>query len=252
MLNIAITGAASGLGRVIAERFSKIGYRVFACDSSEEAIAELGRSGFVALATRVDVSDREQIESWFKDIYAKSASLDVLVNNVGVAGPHAGVEEMELKDWHETLNANLHSALITVRLALPAMKRARSGSIINVSTISVSTNPVHRVPYVVSKAALEALTLAVAREAGPFNIRCNAVRPGMMNNERLMRILRRVAAQSGRTVEEVEGDQLRYIWMRKKVEMLEVSQLIEFLASDAACSITGQIISVDGGMSWEE
>jgi NAD(P)-dependent dehydrogenase (short-subunit alcohol dehydrogenase family) len=252
MLNIAITGAASGLGRVVAERFSIKGHRVFACDASEDAIAELDRSGTVALATRVDVSDREQIELWFKDIFARTASLDVLVNNVGVAGPHAAVEEMELNDWHQTLDANLSSALITTRLALPAMKRAMSGSIINVSTISVLTNPAHRAPYVVSKAALEALTLAVAREAGPFNIRCNAVRPGMMNNERLMRILRRVAAQSGRTVEEVEGDQLRYIWMKKKVEMLEVSQLIEFLASDAACSITGQIISVDGGMSWEE
>jgi len=252
MLNIAITGAASGLGRVLTERFSSAGHTVFACDISEEALAELKRDGLAALAERVDVSRHEEIETWFQRIFAHTSTLDVLINNVGVAGPHASVDELKLSDWHQTLNANLTSALVATQLALPAMKRARSGSIINVSTISVLTNPPCRSPYVVSKAALEALTVAIAREAGPFNVRCNAVRPGMMNNDRLNRILQRLAAQSGKTQQEVESDQLRYIWMGRKVEMLEVAGLIEFLTSAAARSITGQVISVDAGMHWEE
>lgn len=251
-MNIAITGAASGLGRVVAKRFSAAGHRVFACDVSEEGIADLAHSGIAALAKQVDVSDSTQIESWFKDIYAQVPRLDVLVNNVGVAGPRAEITQFDLKDWHATFDANLHAAVVTMRLALPAMKEARCGSIINVSTVSVLTNPVDRAPYVVSKSALEALTMAVAREAGPFNVRCNVVRPGMMNNERLKLILERVALQTGRTVEEVKNEQLRYIWMGRAVEMVEVAQLIEFLASDAARSITGQIVGVDAGMRWEE
>ncbi|MEP7247625.1 MAG: SDR family oxidoreductase, partial [Gammaproteobacteria bacterium] len=116
-MNIAITGAASGLGKVVAERFSAAGHRVFGCDVSKDGIADLAGRGSVSLAKCVDVSDPRQIEAWFSDIFAQTARLDVLVNNVGVAGPHADVTELSLKDWHATLNANLHSALVTMQLA---------------------------------------------------------------------------------------------------------------------------------------
>jgi NAD(P)-dependent dehydrogenase (short-subunit alcohol dehydrogenase family) len=251
-VNIAITGAGSGLGRVIAERFAQASHRIFACDVSHEGLSTLESSGVTALVTKVDVSDREQLESWFKQVFANAANIDVLINNVGVAGPRAEIEDIEHDDWRRTLAANLDAAFLTTRLVLPAMKRERFGVVINVSTSSVLTNPAKRAPYVVSKAALEALTLAVAREAGPYNVRCNAVRPGMMDNDRLRMVLQRIAAQTGKPVEEVESDGLRYVWMHKKIEMVEVADLVVFLTSDAARSITGQIIAVDGGMHWED
>jgi len=252
MLDIAITGAGSGLGRVVAERFARLGHRIFACDVSDEGVSSLESSRVAALAAKVDVSNEEQLHGWLRQIFKKTPTVNVLINNVGVAGPRAAVDEIEIGDWHGTLAANLNAAFLATRLVLPPMKRARSGVIINISTASVLTNPEKRASYVVSKAGLEALTLAVAREAGPYNIRCNAVRPGMMDNDRLQRVLQRISAESGQTVEELEAAQLRYIWMRKKVDMLEVADLVLFLTSDSARSITGQIIAVDGGMHWED
>jgi NAD(P)-dependent dehydrogenase (short-subunit alcohol dehydrogenase family) len=250
-LNVVVTGAASGLGRVVTEQFSRAGHSVFACDVAGDGIQNLASTGLATAAMTVDVSNQEQLDAWFRSILTAVETVDVLINNVGVAGPHANVENVAVRDWQHTFDANLNAAFHAIRHVLPGMKRERFGSIINVSTASVRTVPEGRTPYVVSKAALEALTIAVAREVGPFNIRCNAVRPGMMNNERLTRILERVAAQSGVTAQEVEQEQLRYIWLRKKVEMSEVADAIMFLASAAAASITGQIIGVDGGMHWE-
>jgi NAD(P)-dependent dehydrogenase (short-subunit alcohol dehydrogenase family) len=229
-----------------------VGHRIFACDVSEAGLSALASLGITAVASKVDVADRKQLESWFKQVLTMAAHVDVLVNNVGVAGPRAEVEKVDPDEWRATLAANLDAAFVATRQVLPGMKRARTGVIINVSTASVLTIPENRAPYVVSKAALEALTLAVAREAGPYNVRCNAIRPGMMDNERLRTILQRIAAQTGKSVEEVESDGLHYVWMHKKVDMREVAESIVFLASDAARSITGQIIAVDGGMHWEE
>jgi NAD(P)-dependent dehydrogenase (short-subunit alcohol dehydrogenase family) len=251
-VNVVITGAASGLGLSIAEHFAAQGHQAFVCDASEQSIAALARRRIVTLASTVDVSKREQIERWLRGILEQVGHVDVLVNNVGVAGPHAAVENVAPEEWRATLAANLDAALFTSQLVLPAMKSARAGSIINVSTASVVTSPANRVPYVVSKAALEALTGSIAREAGPYGVRCNAVRPGMIDNERSKRVLQRVADQSGRKLEEVEAEQLRYIWMARKIPMPEIAALVLFLASDAARSITGQIIAVDGGMRWEE
>ena len=251
-MNIAITGAGGGLGRSVAEYFTTKGHVVFGCDASEPAVQALEQSRVVADAMAVDVSRYDQIEAWFARISKMTDRVHVLINNVGVAGPRVSVEDIRPEDWRRTMAANLDAALFTSQLALPGMKRARSGVILNVSTASVSTNPTMRAAYVVSKAALEALTRAIAREAGPFNVRCNAVRPGMINNERLTRILRLVASQSGKTPEEAQSDQLRYLWLGRVTEMIEIAELLLFLGSDAASSITGQVIGIDGGMQWEE
>jgi NAD(P)-dependent dehydrogenase (short-subunit alcohol dehydrogenase family) len=177
--------------------------------------------------------------------------IDVLINNVGVPGPRQALESLPPEEWLATLNANLNGPYWTCRQVLGPMKRARMGCILNVSTGSVRTLPVSRAPYIVSKAALEALTLAIAREAGPWNIRCNAVRPGVMDNERLKLVLARVAAQRGTTAEAVEAEQLQFVSMRTKVSMLEVARMLQFLGSDAAAHVTGQIIAVDGDCHWE-
>jgi NAD(P)-dependent dehydrogenase (short-subunit alcohol dehydrogenase family) len=131
------------------------------------------------------------------------------------------------------------------------MKARRNGAIVNVSTGSVRTLPPGRSPYITSKTALEGLTRAVAREAGSFNVRCNAVQPGLMDNARLARILSRVSEQTGKSPTEVEAEALSFVSMRSKIQMNEVAAMVEFLCSDAARHVTGQIIAVDGGVEWE-
>jgi NAD(P)-dependent dehydrogenase (short-subunit alcohol dehydrogenase family) len=251
MRTIVITGAGGGLGRITAGRFASGGDSVFACDADENAIARLREAGTFTSADVVDVSDRVQVERFFAMVKAQTERVDVLINNVGVAGPHAALEDIKPDEWSRTLDANLNAAYWSSREVLGGMKSRRSGCILNVSTASVRTRPACRSPYIVSKAALEALTLAIAREAGPYNVRCNAVRPGMMDNERLNRIMARAAEQRGTSVEKVEAEQLQYISMRSKVAMHEVTAMLHFLASDAAAHVTGQIIGVDGDVQWE-
>jgi NAD(P)-dependent dehydrogenase (short-subunit alcohol dehydrogenase family) len=251
MRNVLITGAGDGLGRVTAEIFAAAGDRVFACDIRAAALETLRSSGVAVMARATDVAETAQIDALFSEVWSLTERIDVLINNVGVAGPRASLENLTLEDWMYTLNANLTGALWMTRGVLPSMKQARSGVILNVTTASVRTLPEWRTPYVVSKAALESLTRMVAREVGPFEVRCNAVQPGLMDNARLERVLRRVAEQSGKSVAEVEREQLRFVSMRAKIAMREVADMLYYLASDAARHVTGQIIAVDGDVQWE-
>ena len=123
---------------------------------------------------------------------------------------------------------------------------------INISSCSAKTLPTNRSVYNTTKYALEGLILSIAREVGPFNIRCNVVRPGAMNNERLHRVFREVAASSGKSEEKLLTESLHYFSMRSLVEMKEVADMVYFLASHIASHITGQIISVDGNIEYED
>jgi NAD(P)-dependent dehydrogenase (short-subunit alcohol dehydrogenase family) len=203
------------------------------------------------LVERVDVSRRQELRDFFAAIRARAVHVDVLINNVGVAGPHSALEDIEPNEWAHTLDANLNAAFWAMQEVLPSMKRRGQGCILNVSSVSVRTLPEHRAPYIVSKAALEALSRAVAREAGALGVRCNAVQPGFMDNERLRTILARVAEQSAATIEAVEREGLKFVSMRSKITMNEVASMLHYLCSDAAQHITGQVIAVDGGVQWE-
>jgi len=251
MHNVVITGAGGGLGRVTAEKFAESGDRVFACDVAAESIKELQAAGVVALAQIADVSDPRAIDTFFAGVWSMTDHVDVLINNVGIAGPRTALEDMEPRDWARTLDVNLNGAFFTMRQVLPRMKQRRSGVILNVTTVSVRTLPELRSPYIVSKAALEALSRAIAREAGPYGVRCNAVQPGMMDNDRLTRVLTRVAEHNGRLVSSVEEELLQFVSMRSKIAMTEVAAMLQFLASDKARHVTGQVIAVDGGLQWE-
>jgi NAD(P)-dependent dehydrogenase (short-subunit alcohol dehydrogenase family) len=147
--------------------------------------------------------------------------------------------------------ANLDSMFLTIRQAVPDMRRNKRGAIINFSTGSTKTVMPFRSPYVASKAGVEGLTKALARELGPDNIRINAILPGMIDNERMRGIIARIAQQEGRSVEAVEHEALNFISMRTKIQPAELADMVLFLCSDAARHITGQMIGVDGNIEWE-
>jgi NAD(P)-dependent dehydrogenase (short-subunit alcohol dehydrogenase family) len=250
MLTVVITGVAQGLGRTMAQLFAKRGDRVFGCDLDDSGLQDLRRSHPGIETVRADISRPEQVAALFAVIGA-AAPIDILINNVGIAGPRANIEDVSLEDWNASMQANLTGAFLCIKHALPGMKARRNGAIVNVSTGSVRTLPPGRSPYITSKTALEGLTRAVAREAGSFNVRCNAVQPGLMDNARLARILSRVSEQTGKSPTEVEAEALSFVSMRSKIQMNEVAAMVEFLCSDAARHVTGQIIAVDGGVEWE-
>jgi NAD(P)-dependent dehydrogenase (short-subunit alcohol dehydrogenase family) len=248
---VVITGVAEGLGRTLAERFAALGDRVFGCDAVTTNFDALRRRCPGLELIEADVSRVDHADAFFARIAGSGCHVDVLVNNVGVAGPRAYAEEISVDAWNACIQANLNGAFWFIQRVLPGMKARRCGAIVNVSTASVRTLPPCRAPYVVSKAALEGLTRAIAREAGIFDVRCNAVQPGLMDNERLARVIARVAEQSGRSIASIEEEALSHVSMRSKVQMSEVAAMIEFLCSDAAKHVTGQIIAVDAGVEWE-
>ncbi len=178
--------------------------------------------------------------------------VDVLVNDAAIPGPRAPVEEMPDDEWERTLRVNLYGPFNWIKQVAPGMKARRDGSIVNISTGSVRTLPINRSVYNVSKWGVEGLTKTIARELGPYNVRANAIQPGMVNNPRMQTIVQRIADQEGRSVDDVEADFLRFISMRSKVEPEDIANMAVFLASDQACHVTGQVIAVDGNVEWEQ
>lgn len=249
--NVVITGGGAGLGRVMRERFLAQGDRVHICDLELDLGSRDRASAGELRGTVCNVGDADAVAMLFDDIAAWMPRVDVLINNVGIAGPRAAVENVSEADWRQIVEVNLFGAIRCMQRVLPAMKRDGAGVIINVSTASVATRPLNRSPYTVTKGAIEALTLSVAREVGPFGVRCNAIRPGMMDNARMQRVLQRVADDSGKSVEEVLRNELQFVSMRTMVSMESVADMALYLCSPAAAQVTGQVIAVDAGAEWE-
>jgi NAD(P)-dependent dehydrogenase (short-subunit alcohol dehydrogenase family) len=192
-----------------------------------------------------------QVRQLFAEARATIGTIDVLVNTVGIAGPRGPIQSLSFAEWRATLAANLDSMFLTIREAVPAMQQSRHGAIINFSSMSTKTVMPFRSPYVASKAGVEGLTRALARELGPHNIRVNAILPGAIDNQRLKNVLSRIAEQEGRTLDEVEAESLQFVSMRTKIQPDEIADMVLFLCSDAALHVTGQMIGVDGNMEWE-
>jgi NAD(P)-dependent dehydrogenase (short-subunit alcohol dehydrogenase family) len=250
--HVVVTGGADSVGRVIAERFLARGDKVHICDVRPEALKETLAANPGITGTHADVGDHEAVARVFREAAAEMGDVTVLVNNVGIAGPHAAIEDIRIEDWEESLRVNLSGMFFCMQRAIPMMKRRGGGAIINFSTGSTRTRLPHRTPYVVSKFGVEGLTLNAARELGPFHIRCNAILPGMIKNARMQGIVAAKALQSGSTIAEVEEGYLKHISMRVQIEPSELADMVLFLASDAARKITGELIAVSGNLEWEE
>jgi NAD(P)-dependent dehydrogenase (short-subunit alcohol dehydrogenase family) len=188
----------------------------------------------------------------FDAIEARHGPVAILVNNVGISGPTAAVEDVTLADWDATMAANITSHFLCIRRAVPAMKAAGGGAIVNISSGSAKVGLPLRVPYVVSKAAVLSLTTTLARELGQAGIRVNAILPGAIRGDRINRIIRTKAAALGIEADDYERSMLRYISMRTMVEPEEIAAMAIFLASEAGRHVSGQCIGVDGNTEWEE
>ena len=201
--------------------------------------------------TRCDVGNAADVARLFEDVEVSMGGLDVLVNNAGISGGNSPIEEIDVDEWRRTMDVNLNGMFYCVQKATSYMKAQKSGTIINISTVSVRTGMTNRLPYITSKQGVMGLTHNVARELGPWNIRCNAILPGLIDNTRGRAILARKAEADGKTLEETEEEYLKYISMRCWIEPKEVGDLVVFLSSEKAKHISGQFIAVDGHMEWE-
>ena len=251
-LRVVITAAAGGLGSTMVRRFLDAGHKVVACDLDLKAAEGLQTADSRLVLVTGDASSEADVATVISAARETWGGVDVLVNNVGIGGPTAEPEDITLDQWNETLRVNLTSHFLFARAAIPIMKKAGSGLIVNISSSSAKTGLPLRLPYVVSKGAVISLTSNLARELGPHGIRVNAILPGPIRGARIMNVIAAKAKVMNIDTAEYERDMVRYISLRTMVEPDDVSAMVEFLASPAGQRVSGQLIGVDGTTEWEE
>ena len=198
--------------------------------------------------TPADVGDPAALQRAVAEAAAWLGDISVLVNNVGIGGPRAAVEDIALADWQRTLDVNVTAMFIAMQAVIPGMKRRGGGVIVNFSTGSTRTRLPHRTAYVVSKFAVEGLTLNAARELGPHNIRVNAILPGIVEGPRMTGVIAARAKQTSVSFEAMEKTYLDRVSLRRMVTAGDVAATVAYLLSPAGRNISGQSLGVDGNV----
>lgn len=247
-LRVLITAGASGIGRAIAERFADNGARVHICDISEEALSRCKQERPEFGATICDVSDQSQVENLFKEAIDNLGGLDVLINNAGIAGPTAGIDEIDAKQWNATIDINLNSQYLCTHLATPFLKESGDGAIINMSSQAGRFGFALRTPYAAAKWGTVGLTASLAKELGPDGIRVNAILPGIVEGPRIENVIRSRAEALGKSYDEVKQQSLNSISLRRMVSAGDIADMALFLCMPAGRNISGQAISVCGNV----
>ena len=247
-LRVLVTAGAAGIGRAIADSFAEKGGRVHLCDVSEDALetckAERPEHG----ASLCDVADEAQVERLFAEAKETLGGLDVMVNNAGIAGPTAGIDEIDPAEWRRTVDVNLNGQFYCARLATPLLRDSPDGAMINISSVAGRLGYAYRTPYAATKWAIIGLTQSLAKELGPEGIRVNAILPGVVEGPRIERVISDRAKALGVSYEEMEQSTLNRVSLRRMVVAQDVANMALFLCSPLGRNISGQSLSVCGNV----
>jgi 3-oxoacyl-[acyl-carrier protein] reductase len=237
-----VTGAGRGIGRAIAVTLADAGVRVCVNDINPDAASAVARhiqeQGEQAFDYAADVSNRMQVGPMIEAVRDRWDRFDILINNAGVE-PKASVLELDVYDWERTLDVNLKGTFICTQLAGRAMRDQGGGVIINIASIAGHKSPLPNASaYCASKAGVVGFTRECAREFAAYNIRVNAVCPGVIVTP---------MTEESRSNSGIMRKWLEDIPQKRLGEPEEVAAVVLFLCSDAASYVTGQAIVVDGG-----
>jgi len=247
-LRVLVTAGAAGIGRAFAETFANAGARVFICDIDKAALAATKQAMPEVGSCVTDVADPSQVDALFNAAASFLNGLDVLINNAGIAGPTARVEDISIDDWNRTIAVDLNGMFYCTRRAVPLLKSAGGGSIINLSSVAGRLGFPLRTPYSSAKWAVVGFTKSLAIELGPSKIRVNAIQPGVVDGERIKRVISAKAKALNITEQAFEAQLLERVSLRKKVTEQEIADMALFLATEAGSSISGQALSVCGNV----
>lgn len=237
-----VTGGSRGIGKEIAIGLAKDGYDLVitynsSIESANQAIEEIKSLGQKGIAVKADVSIKEEVDSLFSIIADEFGSIDILINNAGITKDNL-LMRMSEDDWDLVLNVNLKSVYLTTKAAIKGMMKKRYGKIINISSVVGVMGNAGQGNYSASKAGIIGFTKSMAKELSSRGIRVNAIAPGFIKTE-----------MTEKLSDNVKEMMLSVIPLGYFAEPRDVSNLVNFLASDKSDYITGQVIQIDGGMN---
>ncbi|MYH59001.1 MAG: SDR family oxidoreductase [Boseongicola sp. SB0675_bin_26] len=247
-MRAVVSAGAAGIGRSISETLIGAGARVAVFDVSPDAVAAMKAANPEIVASVADVSDRPGVDAFFERAFDAFGGLDVLVNNAGIAGPTARVEDIDPVEWETTIAINLTGQFYCARKAVPALKASPNGSIVNIASVAGRLGYANRTPYAASKWAIVGFTKSLAIEMGPDGVRVNAILPGIVEGPRMDAVIQARADATGATFDETRDDYMGKISLRRMVSMSDVANLALFLCSPAGRNISGQALSVCGNV----
>jgi NAD(P)-dependent dehydrogenase (short-subunit alcohol dehydrogenase family) len=246
-----VTGANRGIGRAITVALAAAGFTVAASArdpaSLAGTVAEASQAGGTAVPVGCDVCDEASMAA-LAGRAGQLGPVRAVVANAGIAGPTAPLHEITLADWRETIATDLDGVFLTFRAFIPAMIERRNGSLIAISSITGKRALYGRTPYAAAKMGVIGLVRTLATELGRYDIRVNAICPGLVAGPRIEAVLARQAAARGITVEAVRAEVDGLSPLRRMVRAEEVAAACVFLASGGSAAITGEDLNVTAGV----
>lgn len=248
-----VTGASQGIGQEIATQLAAEGANVALAARGEGIYetAEIIGDEERALPVETDVTDEASVRSSIDKTVDTFGGLDCLVNNAGIAGPTAPVEEVTIEDWHETMDVNVAGMFRCVKHAASHLRESDRGSVVNISSISGKRPLKSRTPYTASKMAVIGLTRTLAFELGEDDVTVNAICPGATRGPRIDRVIENQAAQLDVSFEEAKREVFTDdTALGSLVDSEDVAAMVVYLASKKGRNVTAQDINVDAGTTW--
>lgn len=240
---VAITAGANGIGRVMADSFAACGAQVFVSDVDAAALAGCEHPGM-----RADAGSAAECEAFVDAAVQHLGGLDVLVNNAGIAGPTALVEHVTPEELDATLRIDLASMFHCSRRAIPALRAAGGGAIVNLSSAAGRFGFALRAPYAAAKWGVVGFTKSLSIELGPDGVRVNAILPGPVDGPRIRAVIKAKAQAAGISENEMTERTVGTTSLKSFVTQQDIANMALYLASPFGTTISGQAISVDADM----
>lgn len=244
-----ITGASTGLGPVMAKMMAEEGAKLVLAARRLELVEQVAAEiGDAAVAVRADVTREEDVAAMVEVAMNRWGQVDIMMNNAATPGKDKYIWEQTLENWNDTIATDLTAAMLCSREVLQrSMMERRTGAILSFSSGAGWVGLPRKSHYSSAKGALRVLTKVIAKEVGPYDIRCNCLVPGAIDTELHRKYWERIAGEEGISIEEMLERSMSSVPLKRVSTPEDIANMALFLVSDQARTITGQSINVDAG-----